>query len=176
MHKRAHDAALHEWRGDVLTVRNIRIASETLGISGACDVVEFHKDPEGISVNGLPEKYRIYPVEYKKGRPKEGLEDCLQLCAQAMCLEEMLCCDIPEGALYYGETHRRQTVAFEQELRMKVRALLEEMHQYMKRGHTPKVKPSKACNACSLKDICLPKLMRKKSAAAYVREELGGSL
>ena len=87
-------------------------------------------------------------------------------------MEEMLCCDIPEGALYYGEIRRREKVVFTEELRQEVKAALEEMHQLYQRGHTPKVRPSKSCNACSLKELCLPKLAKKKSAAKYLRERL----
>ena len=112
-------------------------------------------------------------MEYKRGAPRGDTANALQLCAQAMCLEEMLCCRIPEGALYYGETRRRETVALTEELRQEVRSLLEEMHALYRRGHTPKVKPTKACNACSLKELCLPRLLRGGSAGDYVKERLG---
>lgn len=118
--------------------------------------------------------WQPYPVEYKRGKPKEGTEDTLQLCGQAMCLEEMLCCEIPRGALYYGEPRRRTEVDFTPELRQEVRALLEEMHALYARGSTPKVKPTKGCNACSLKGLCLPKLMRSKSVSAYLRGAMEG--
>ena len=91
-----------------------------------------------------------------------------------MCLEEMLCCEIPRGALYYGEPRRRTEVDFTPELRQEVRALLEEMHALYARGSTPKVKPTKGCNACSLKGSCLPKLMRSKSVSAYLRGAMEG--
>ena len=117
-----------------------------------------------------------YPVEYKRGSPKEGPADRLQLCAQAMCLEEMLCCEILEGALFYGEIRRRETVMFTEELRRLVKKNLAEMHELYRRGHTPKVKPSKSCNACSLKSLCLPKLMKTKSAAEYLFAALEGVL
>ena len=96
--------------------------------------------------------------------------DRLQLCAQAMCLEEMLCCDVPEGALFYGETRRREKTVLTDELRQRVKDSFAEMHRLFQRGHTPKVKPSKACNACSLKQLCLPKLMKNRSASAYLRK------
>ena len=115
-----------------------------------------------------------YPVEYKRGKPKGGTEDTLQLCGQAMCLEEMLCCEIPRGALYYGEPRRRTEVDFTPALRQEVRALLEEMHALYARGSTPKVKPTKGYNACSLKGLCLPKLMRSKSVSAYLRGAMEG--
>ena len=93
----------------------------------------------------------------------------IALCAQALCLEEMLCCSIPEGALFYGETRRRTKVFFTEELRETVRLTAAEMHQMLRRGHTPKVKPTKSCNACSLKELCLPVLMRKKDVAEYLK-------
>ena len=96
----------------------------------------------------------------------------LQLCAQAMCLEEMLCCEIPKGALFYGEPRRRTAVAFTPELRQMVRDFSEEMHQYARRGYTPKPKPTKSCSACSLKELCLPQLTRRGSVSAYLNQAM----
>lgn len=109
------------------------------------------------------------PCGVQAGRPREDTGDTLQLCAQAMCLESMLCCDIPEGALYYGEIRRRERVSFTPELRAGVRELLAEMHELYRRGYTPKVKPTRSCNACSLKELCLPKLMKSRAVSAYLR-------
>ena len=117
-----------------------------------------------------------YPVEYKRGKPKEHSADELQLCAQAMCLEEMLCCTIPEGALFYGEPKRRTVVAFSEGLRQEVKNCLTEMHALYERRHTPKAKPAKGCGSCSLKELCLPKLMRTKSVAGYLADALEESL
>ena len=164
LHRRAHDEQLRERRGDVLILRGLPVVSRTLGLSGKCDVVEFHADPAGIPLQGEEGLWHPFPVEYKRGRPKAHDADLLQLCAQAMCLEEMLCCAVPEGALFYGETRRRMDVSFSDELRGRVTALPAEMHQLFRRGHTPKVRPSKSCNACSLKEICLPALLGRKSA------------
>ena len=112
MHARAHDETLLERRGDTLTARGLRVVSHALRVTGVCDVVEFHLDPGGISLPGQEGCWQPYPVEYKRGAPKSHDADELQLCGQAMCLEEMLLCEIPEGSLYYGETRRRQVVAF----------------------------------------------------------------
>ncbi|MBR5094361.1 MAG: CRISPR-associated protein Cas4 [Oscillospiraceae bacterium] len=172
LHERAHDERAVERRGDTIVMRGLRIASAELGISGACDVVEFHRDRDGAKLSGEEGSWRPYPVEYKRGVTKIGDEDRLQLCAQAMCLEEMLGCSVPEGALYYGETRRRERVPLGPELREQVRRMLEEMHDYHRRGHTPKVKPGKHCNACSLKEICLPALCRDLSATAYIRSRM----
>ena len=174
MHERVHDQEFRESRGDRLTVRGLAIRSAQLGISGQCAAVEFYRDPDGIPLRDREGLWQPYPVEYKRGKPKEDNADELQLCAQAMCLEEMLCCTVPEGALYYGEPRRRTVVLFTPELRQQVRDSLTEMHQLYQRRYTPKVKPSKACNACSLKDLCLPKLMSRKKVADYLSAAMEG--
>ena len=168
-HSRAHDEKQRERRDGVLILRGLPIVSHTLGLSGQCDVVEFHASPDGIPLHGEEGLWIPFPVEYMRGAPKENPADQLQLCAHALCLEEMLCCSIPEGALFYGETRRRTKVFFTEELRETVRLTAAEMHQMLRRGHTPKVKPTKSCNACSLKELCLPVLMRKKDVAEYLK-------
>ena len=132
-------------------------------------MVEYRRGEAGIPLAGKDGLWQPYPVEYKRGRPREDTGDALQLCAQAMCLEEMLCCKIDRGALYYGETKHRQEVLFSEELRGTVVSALAEMHELAKRGYTPKVKPRKGCNACSLKDLCLPKMNRAGSVEAYLK-------
>ena len=176
LHQNAHDKGFRESRGEMLITRGMPVFSASLGVSGECDVLEFHREETGVPLKEREGLWRPYPVEYKRGEPNERSGDALQLCAQAMCLEEMLCCDIPEGALYYGEIRHRTAVAFTPQLREQVRALLEEMHDLYRRGYTPKVKRSRACNACSLKELCLPGLMRIRPVAAYIRESLGDSL
>lgn len=155
-----------------MILRGIPVVSSRLGISGKCDVVEFHADPNGIPLRGEAGLWAPSPVEYKRGSPKEHQADALQLCAQAMCLEEMLCCSIWEGALFYGETRRREGVCFTQALRQQVQAMLAEMHGLYRRGYTPKVKPNKSCNACSLKELCLPTLLKGKDVDAYLRQAM----
>ena len=117
MHTRAHDEKQRERRGDTLVLRDLQVFSPTLGVSGKCDVVEFHADPDGVTLRGENGLWLPYPVEYKRGSPKSHDADRLQLCCQAMCLEEMLCCCVPEGSLFYGETRRRDVVEFTAELR-----------------------------------------------------------
>ena len=172
MHKKAHDPYLTEKRKDTLVVRALPVSSKILGISGECDVVEFHKCEEGISLYGHRGSYSVYPIEYKKGKLKESVEDQLQLTAQAMCLEEMFCTEITEGAIFYGETRRRETILFSNELRDEVKKMFQEMHQYYERGYTPNVKKSKACNSCSLKEICLPKLEKTGTVKSYMERML----
>ena len=172
LHERAHDGDFAESRGDLLVTRDMRVFSPTLGVSGACDVLEFRRGSAGIPLKGRDGLWQPYPVEYKRGRPKEDSCDELQLCGQAICLEEMLCCEIPAGALYYGEIRRRREITFTAALREEVRSLLYEMHDLYARGRTPKVRPTKACNACSLRELCLPKLMRRSSVSAYVHRAM----
>lgn len=174
-HQRAHDAQQRERRGDLLVLRSLPVVSRRLGLSGSCDVIEFRIDPGGVSLQGEEGLWQPYPVEYKRGSPKQHDADKLQLCAQAMCLEEMLCCRIPEGALYYGETRRRLNVSFDDSLRLQVENAVAEMHQLMQRGHTPRVKPTKACGACSLKELCLPRLRRSGSVSAYLHRALAAA-
>lgn len=171
-HSRAHDASAREMRGDLLILRGLRVFSDTLGVSGTCDVVEFRRTEAGVPLRGYDGRWQPYPVEYKRGEPKPGNADALQLCAQAMCLEEMLLCDIPEGSLYYGETRRRERVRLDASLRAEVIAALEQMHRYASAGHTPKARPTKGCNACSLRDICVPRLVRTSDVASYIRDRL----
>ena len=167
LHEKAHGGGT-ESRGDLLIVRAMRIHSAVLGVSGECDVVEFHKVKDGISIAGREGSYSVIPVEYKRGKPKTDDSDILQVAAQALCLEEMLCCVIPYGYIYYGETRRRTKVEFTDEVREKVISSFREMHKYYEQRYTPKVKTGKKCNACSLKDICLPVLNKKKTVAGYI--------
>lgn len=172
MHKSAHDGYKAQKRGDIIISHGMSVFSRRLGINGVCDIVEFFKDKNGVEIFGRGGKYNAYPVEYKRGEPKENDIDILQLVAQAMCLEEMLCCTIDEGSIYYGETRHRLKIAIDDTLREKVTNLFNEMHAMYNRRYTPKVKPSKSCNACSLRDFCLPKLCKNKSAKDYITKNL----
>ena len=170
LHKKTHDGYDFEKRGDILVSRGMPVFSKTLGINGVCDVVEFHLNKNGIQLFGREGKYNVYPVEYKRGKPKGSNVDVLQLTAQAMCLEEMLCCEIKEGYLYYGETRHRVKITLNEAYRTEVRNALDLMHQYYARDYTPRVKFSKSCKACSLKDLCVPKLGKCKSVNDYIQD------
>jgi len=172
MHKKAHDPYLLEKRKDILIVRSLPVASREMGVSGECDVVEFHRCEEGIKLHGHRGNFSVYPIEYKKGKPKLAEEDRLQLVAQVMCLEEMFSTNIQEGALFYGETRKREVLEITEDLRQEVKEMFEEMHQYFDRKYTPKVKYSKACNACSLKEICVPKLGKTEFVKTYIERML----
>jgi CRISPR-associated exonuclease Cas4 len=151
----------------------VPVASYRLGLTGVCDVVEFTESPDGVRLPGREGYFLPAPVEYKRGREKRDPCDEAQLCAQAICLEEMLSTSIPRGYLYYGQTRRRVEVEFTRELRNLVREMAEEMHAYFRRGYTPRVKTTKACRSCSLADICLPVLQEHDLAASeYIRQQI----
>ncbi len=169
MHERVHDDSFTEARGSVLLSRGMPVRSQTLRITGVCDMVELYKDETGVPIQGRSGRWRLYPVEYKLGQPDTQGADALQLCAQAMCLEEMFVTEIPEGALYYGKTKHRQRVPLTAELRQKVTDSTAEMHRLMAKGYTPKAKMGKACKSCSLVEICQPKLGKQVSASEYIR-------
>jgi len=172
MHEQVHDQEFTEKRGRLLLSRGMAVKSHALGVTGVCDMVEMEESADGVPIVSRPGTYRIFPVEYKRGKPEDTGSDNWQLCAQAMCLEEMFCTDIPEGAVYYGSLHQRKTVALDAALRNTVTAALAEMRRLMERRYTPKVKPRKACFSCSLRELCQPELLERASAAAYVRERL----
>lgn len=173
LHENAHDDGFTEKRGSIVVSRGMPVFSAALGITGVCDVVEFHQDPCGVSINGWDGSWLPLPVEYKKGAPKEHRADEMQLCCQGMCLEDMLLCSIEKGYLYYGETRHRTEVLFDDELRQLVRETVREMHECYDRRYTPKVKISKRCRACSLANICLPKLCNKLSVSDYLDDRIG---
>ena len=171
-HQRCHDEESVEKRGDLLVVRGMRVQSKRLGLSGACDVVEFKRSSDGVDLQGYEGTWIPFPVEYKHGHEKENDADRLQLCAQAMALEEMLVCDIPQGSIFYIGTKRRERVIFTDELRHHAVKMAEEMHDYFRRGYTPKVKVGTFCNACSLKELCVPKLCSRADPVKYIRQHM----
>ncbi len=173
LHALAHDDNFTEKRRNVIITRGMRIYSRSMGVSGSCDIVEFiRNDESGVEIFGRDGRYDIEPVEYKRGKEKQGDEDVLQLVAEAMCLEEMLCCDIPKAYIFYGETRRRTAVDITDELKNKVRKNISEMHSYARKNYTPAAKRSKSCNACSLKDLCLPALFKQNDVADYIRRHI----
>ncbi len=173
-HETVHDESRTETRGDTVTIRGMRIVSHALKLQGACDAVEFHRDKNGVSLAGREGLWLPFPIEYKHGRAGGATPaDSLQLCCQAICLEEMLLCSIPGGALFYQETRRREPVAFDQALRARAQSAADDMNAMFMRGHTPSVKQRPVCKSCSLRDLCLPQMLEKSSTADYIRQTLG---
>ena len=171
-HQNVHDNTFNEKRKDIIITRGMAVSSPRLGVTGECDVVEFHLCESGVEIFGRKGKYIVVPVEYKRGEPKEDDCDILQLTTQAMCIEDMLCCNIEYGYLFYGETRRRVKVTFDQTLRERTEKIINEMHNLYFKHYTPKVKRTKSCNACSLKDLCLPILCGNTSATEYINRML----
>jgi len=172
IHRKADNPFIREKRGDKLTVRSMRVKSAELGITGTCDVVEFIRDENGVKIYGIEGKYRVYPVEYKRGKPKKHDADLLQLAAQAICLEEMLQCEICYGYFYYDEIKHRTEVPLTPEIKNQVKQIAAEMHEYFKRKYTPKVKTGAFCKSCSLINVCIPDIMNKRSVKSYIDGKL----
>lgn len=170
-HDKAH-SGMNEKRREIIISRSLPINSRKHGISGECDIVEFHKDENGVNINGRSGKYIPYPIEYKKGSPKTDNIDILQLTAQVICLEEMFCCNIKYGYLFYGKTKRREKIMITLELKEEVSKLFFEMHNLLEKGNIPKIKPTKKCRQCSLADVCLPTLSEKMSVKNYIDKKL----
>lgn len=173
LHSRVDDPFFTEKRKGVIVARSVPVASLSLGLYGVCDVVEFTEAAEGVHLPGHAGTFLPAPVEYKRGKQKQGPSDEAQLCAQALCLEEMLAVSIPVGYLYYGQTRRRVTVELTDALREQVRKAAHEMQGYFQRGYTPKVKPFKGCKSCSLADLCLPHLQSDVTpASSYIQQQI----
>jgi len=163
LHQRVDDPYFTETRGDVKVVRSIPLVSKTLGLYGIADLLELERIPE----DNTGVRYSI--VEYKLGKPKSDDRDEVQLCAQALCLEEMLDINLIHGYLYYGKIKRRYVVDLNASLRNRVKNLAERMHEQYIKGETPSAVKDKRCNNCSLVDICLPKLgKRNKKTKVYL--------
>lgn len=173
IHENAHDPFFTEKRGDLITTRSVPVVSYALGISGEADVVEWRRGEQGVALKGRDGLWAPTPVEYKRGKPKKGAEDRVQLCAQAMCLEEMLDVEVPRGYLYYWEIRSRVEVALGEDLRQQVRDAAAEAHRIVEGGVLPPPdRPKTQCRNCSLVDECLPGSKGRKSAAAYIQGQM----
>ena len=165
MHEHVHDEG-DESRGDVRIERGVSMRSLQLGLIGKADVIEYHRQSDG--------SWQAFPVEYKRGKPKPDDSDKVQLCAQAMCLEEMLHVQIPAGALFYGKTRRRLDVVFDESLRMETQDVAQKTHELIELGQTPKPIYAKRCESCSLLAQCMPQTIQKKrSVESYLKRMLG---
>jgi CRISPR-associated exonuclease Cas4 len=165
MHERVHEEG-RESRGDVRIERGVPLRSLRLGLSGMADVVEFHCQ--------LDRSWKPFPVEYKRGKPKPDDCDRVQLCAQALCLEEMLKVEIPSGAIFYGKTRHRHDVVFDEALRKETEETAEQVHKLIESGVTPRPVYQSKCDSCSLFESCLPKTIEKtRSVQKYLLRETG---
>lgn len=181
-HRVDEEAPRREVRGDLVILRGLALRSLRLGLVGRADVVELHRRgtgtareneaglTSGVAIVGLRGFWAPYPVDYKRGRPKANRCDEVQLCAQALCLEEMLCSSVPEGALFYGRQRRRHGVLFDVELRGITEEAARRFRELVARGETPCVPRSPKCKRCSLVELCVPGVTgRGRSARRYVQ-------
>ena len=177
MHERVHWQD-REVRSDVVVTRSMPLKSSRLGLTGKADVVEFvpagvKSGTDGIPIEGRPGLWKPVPVEYKHGKPKVDRSDEVQLCAQALCLEEMLGIRIREGAIYYGRPRRRHVVLFDENLRGVTEEAVLRLHHLTTEGRTPAAVYRRECRSCSLHEYCLP---RATSGARSVSQYLENAL
>ena len=181
MHARVDEKG-HETRRDIHLATSLRLVSNRLGVMGVADMVEFHKidapkDVEGRNVGavltGRSGFWKPFPVEYKRGEPKSHRADEVQLCAQGLCIEEMLGVFISSGALFYGETRRRMEVKFDDELRNLTVSVIQKVHGLVQSGETPPPIYTKGCKACSLYEVCRPEdFSERDSARRWINNQI----
>ena len=174
LHEKAHEEKFQESKGARIE-RAVALCSKRLGLNGKADVVEFHKanDLKSEISNLKSTMWVPFPVEYKRGKPKSNDCDLIQLCAQCLCLEEMLGASIPKGAIFYGRPRRRLPVIFDDELRRKTEETVRQTHEFISAGITPKPEYMKKCESCSLLGICMPRGMAHAlSMDKYFKEVL----
>ncbi|MDN7026033.1 CRISPR-associated protein Cas4 [Methanoculleus sp. FWC-SCC1] len=173
IHKRVDDPFFIESRGDVVISRAFPLVSYSLGFYGVADIIEYIRSENGVSLPGHEGSWMMRPVEYKRGKPKIDERDEVQLCAQAICIEEMFDIHVGRGDFYYNEIRRRVPLRFSDELRDRVYSLSDEMHDIFAKGITPPAETSRNCSLCSLQNICMPKLTKKSpSVRRYVRKHM----
>ena len=163
VHERVEDPFFNESRGDTIILRAFPLVSYTLGLTGIADVIEYTQSDHGIPIPDHEGLWLMKPVEYKRGKPKIDERDEVQLCAQVVCIEEMFGIQIDSADFYYNEIRRRQHIAITDDLRSTVRSLADEMHTVFRNGITPEAEAGKSCTLCSLVDICVPKLTKKRN-------------
>lgn len=165
MHEHVHEDKT-DCRAHIRIVRGMLLHSFELGLAGKADVVEFHKTEK-------ENKWIPFPVEYKHGKPKPDDSDRVQLCAQALCLEEMMNITVSSGALFYGRTRRRLEVVFKEDLRRKTSETARQLHIFIDAGITPSPVYSPRCKSCSFINDCLPKTLgKRKSVKTYLATEI----
>ncbi len=178
IHERADDPFLSEARGPVVVTRAVPLLSRSLGLRGVADVVEYTRSSDGVALSGRDGRWSVRPVEYKRGKPKPDERDEVQVCAQAICLEEQLGCRIESADLYYHEPRRRHAVPLTDDLRETVAASAREMHAIFRAGTTPPATvDARRCTHCSLRDLCMPGLTRKRaSVPGYIRRHVQSTI
>lgn len=175
LHSNVDDPSYRQKNGDTITLRSVSIASKRLGLYGITDAVELisaTKEEGGIIHKTYPGLWKLFPIEYKRGKPKRTSIDEVQLAAQVMCLEEMYDVHIEYGALYYGETRHREVISINQTLRNQTIECAKEMHRVFRLGTIPKAEKGKHCKNCSLVDICMPDMDNCSKVSTYLKKYL----
>lgn len=175
MHKNVDTPFYRQKCGNIITLRSVNVASQSLGLYGVTDIVELH--PSESAINSIthpkyPGFWQPFPVEYKRGKPKKNQIDEVQLAAQSMCLEEQYGITINYGALFYGETRRRVDVEISEELRQIVTSCANSMHEIFQSGLLPSINKGKHCAKCSLNNICMPESADCSTVANYLKRNL----
>jgi CRISPR-associated exonuclease Cas4 len=163
-HGKVDDPFFNEKRGDRHISRSVPVYSKRLNLYGVADIVEFISDDNGVEILGKNGLWRINPLEYKNGKPENSGADNYQLCAQAMCLEEMFGLKIKSGDVYYGKLRKRVTVLLAEELKQRTIAIIEEINSLLIEQEIPPRPDGQNCNNCSLVDICVPVIFDKKNS------------
>jgi CRISPR-associated exonuclease Cas4 len=180
LHEQTHQAET-ESRGNLRIARSLWLRSLRLGLSGKADVVEFQRvdgtqPGTGVTLPGVAGIWQPFPVEYKRGSLRSEASFEVQLCAQALCLEEMLGITVPAGALYYGKTRRRLEIQFDETLRKQTETAARRLQELFAAGITPVARPEVKCKSCSLNDLCLPEATSgRKSVAVYLKKAIASS-
>ncbi len=168
LHQRV-DSSKRECRGNLLIARTVKLHSYRLGLSGISDVIEFYKEDNGVPLPCREGLWRPFLIEYKRGENKNKIEYHVQLCAQAICLEEMLGANIENGAIFYGISRRRTNVEFDDKLRKCTELTAKKLHELFDAGVTPKAKYEKKCKSCSMLSQCMPSITGiKKNVGMYM--------
>lgn len=176
LHDRAHEGP-DEHRANMTVARGLPLRSTRVGLFGIADVVELYYSNKPREKNSMPQCHKIVPIEYKRGRPKQDHSDRVQLCAQAMCLEEMFHHDVPTGYLFYGKRKRRTEVDLNASLRQRTLDATHRLHELIASGETPRAHREPKCNNCSLVDLCLPTgTGPSTSTASFFRQQLSVTL
>ncbi len=177
LHEKADNPFIREKRNDIIISRAMPVSSKSLRFSGILDVVEFKRSKLGIKLDGYDGFFTPCIVEYKRGKQKKDLRDIVQLVAQVICLEETLNCRINVSYLYYNQTREKIKVQITDELRTLVLNISNEMHRLYKENITVEAKSYKNCKLCSLKDICMPRLTKKKrNVRTYIEAHIYGGM
>ena len=171
-HEKVDNPLFSEKRGDLYISRSVPIFSDTMNLYGVADIIEFIKDESGVKIHGKKDRWRINPVEYKNGKPEKSDTDNFQLCAQALCLEEMFHTNIDQGDIYYGKIKRRITVNFTNELRLDVKEQVKNMKELLEAQLLPAKPKNQNCSLCSLENICIPTIFRNQTSVKHRIDEL----